>query len=146
VPPEPEVEESFLDHTLVGLKSEKMITASRDASLADAIAELKGENADLLAVIDEAGKLTGVFTGRDVLSKVACQIEDLRRAKLADYMTADVAVLQAGATIADALDVMSTRKARHIPIVDGEGRPEGVISFRSVIRYVQTHLDANGEE
>lgn len=144
VPPEPEVKESLLDHTLIGLKSEKLVTATPEASLAEAIAELQEENADLLAVVDEAGKLTGVFTGRDVLSKVACQVEDLAGAKLADYMTADVAVLQAGATIADALQIMSTYKTRHVPVVDGEGRPEGVISFRSVIRYMETQFAANG--
>jgi CBS domain-containing protein len=59
-------------------------------------------------------------------------------------MTANVAVLQAGATIADALQIMSTYKTRHVPVVDGDGRPEGVISFRSVIRYVQTNFGANG--
>jgi CBS domain-containing protein len=48
----------------------------------------------------------------------------------------------AEATIADALQIMSARTARHIPIVDSEGRPEGVISFRSVIRFLETHFSA----
>ena len=139
---EPEVEPSLLTHSLVGLKGEKLLTASPDISVAEAIDLLKEQNADFLVVVDDTGKLAGVFSGKDVLAKVACQIEDLSEAKLASHMTSDVAVLMAEATIADALQIMSARTARHIPIVDSEGRPEGVISFRSVIRYLETHFSA----
>ena len=48
-----------------------------------------------------------------------------------------------GAVVAEALEVMATRNVRHIPVVDSEGRPEGVISFRSVIRYMQIQFAAN---
>ena len=140
---EPEVEPSLLTHSLVGLKGEKLLTASPDISVAEVIDLLKEQNADFLVVVDDTGKLAGVFSGKDVLAKVACQIEDLSEAKLASHMTSDVAVLMAEATIADALQIMSARTARHIPIVDNKGRPEGVISFRSVIRYLETQFLAS---
>jgi CBS domain-containing protein len=145
-PGEPEVKRPLLSHTLVGLKGEKLLTASFELSLAEAIDRLKEHNADCLAVVDQTGRVTGILTGRDVLAKVACQIEDLSEAKLRDYMTAEVAVLKIEATLAEALQLMSARKARHIPIVDDDGKPAGIVSLRSIIRYLETHFSTNGGE
>ena len=59
-----------------------------------------------------------------------------------EIMTSEIFTLPATATLADAIRIMAEKSIRHIPIVDSEGRPEGVISFRSVIRYLETHFSA----
>ncbi len=133
----PETEHSLLSGTLADLKPRKPLTASVDISLAEAVKQLQEMNAGLLALVDDQGKLVGVFTEGDIFRKVAGQVEDLSQGKVKDYMTARVTTLKAHTKIAYALHLMSIHKFRHLMIVDGEGRPEGVLSFRAVVRYIE---------
>ena len=136
----PSVGHSLLTGTLADLKPKKPLTAHVDISLADAAAMLKEVNVGFLALVDDDGKLAGVFTEGDLFTKIACKIEDMSQEKVKDYMTAQVTTLKSNATIAYALHLMSIHQFRHIPIVDDEGRPEGVISFRSVVRYIEENF------
>ena len=140
----PKVEHSLLTHPLAGLKREILVSAPVGISLAEAVDRLREQNAGFMALVDDAGKLVGIFTEGDIFTKVACKIEDLTQEAIKDYMTAPVITLTAEATIAEALNLMSIHKFRHIPIVNKEGKPAGVISFRSVIRYLETSFASGG--
>jgi CBS domain-containing protein len=133
-------EPSLINDTLAGLKREKLLTAPVDISLAEAIDRLKADNAAFLALVDEEEKLVGVFTKGDVFAKVACNVEELEQEKVKDYMSTEVTALTADTTIAYALHLMSIHRFRHIPIIDDQGRPQTVVSFRSVIHYLETHF------
>ena len=60
--------------------------------------------------------------------------------KVKNYMTTKVTTLTEEASIAQALHLMSIHKFRHLPIVDREGKPVGVISFRSVVHYIEQNF------
>ncbi|MCG3208689.1 MAG: hypothetical protein FOGNACKC_02301 [Anaerolineae bacterium] len=140
-----EVQHSLLTDTLADVPPKKPLTANVDISLAKAVTLLKDTNVGFLALVDDNGKLAGVFTEWDVFTKVACQIKDLDREKVKDFMTSKVSSLKATDTIASALHLMSIHLFRHIPIVDDEGRPEGVISFRSIVHYIEAHFTPTGK-
>jgi 2-oxoglutarate ferredoxin oxidoreductase subunit beta len=139
----PEVGHSLLTDTLNMLKPKSPLTAHVDISLAEAAGKLRELNVGFMALIDDDGKLVGIFTEGDILTKVACIIEDLSAERVRDYMTVNVTTLKANATIAQALHLMSIHHFRHIPIVDDEGRPEGVISTRSVVHYIEENFAPN---
>ena len=105
--------------------------------MAEAVSRLKELNVGLMALVDDEGKLAGVFTEGDIFRKVACKVEDLSQAKVKDYMTSRVTTLKADAKIAHALHLMSIHHFRHVMIVDDEGKPTGVLSFRAVVRYIE---------
>jgi predicted transcriptional regulator len=134
------VQGSLLTDTLSQLKPRKPLTAPASISLAEAIQRLKDLNVGLLALVDDQGKLVGVFTEGDVFKKAACQVEDLTQAKVSDYMTANVTTLKSDATIAYALHLMSLHRFRHVLIVDEAGRPDGVLSFRAVVHYLKAQF------
>lgn len=142
----PQVGHSLLTDTLAALKPKKPLTAHVDISLAEAAAKLKDLNVGFLALVDDEGKLVGVFTEGDLFTKVACKIEDLGKEKVKDYMTSQVTTVKANTSIAYALHLMSIHHFRHLPIVDDEGRPQGVISFRSVVHYIEENFtNQNGQ-
>jgi CBS domain-containing protein len=87
----------------------------------------------------------GVFTEGDIFNKVACKVADMSLAKVKDYMTTKVTTVKSTTTIAYALHIMSIHHFRHLPIVDDQGRPQGVISFRSVVRYIEQNF-TNGKK
>jgi predicted transcriptional regulator len=141
----PEVGHSLLTDTLADLKPKQPLTAHVDISLAEAAGKLKDVNVGFLALVDDEGKLVGVFTEGDIFTKIACKIEDMSREKVKDYMTSSVTTLRADDPITHALHLMSIHQFRHIPLVDEEGKPEGVISFRSVVHYIEENFALGGK-
>ena len=135
---------SILTDTLADLQPKQPLTAHVDISLIEAVQKLNAVNVGFLALIDDNDKLVGVFTEWDIFKKVACKIEDMRQHKVRDFMTTEISTLKASDTIANALHIMSIHHFRHIPIVDDNDKLEGVISFRSVVHYIEENFGPNG--
>ncbi|GAB4580599.1 MAG: hypothetical protein Fur0022_33410 [Anaerolineales bacterium] len=113
------------------------VMVSADTSLASVIAIMRAKNIGSVIIADEAGKLAGLFTERDVLNRVACQVTDLNAVPVSQYMTATPTVLRPETTVAHALNQMAVNGFRHLPLVDAENRPVGVVSFRDVVAYIE---------
>jgi 2-oxoglutarate ferredoxin oxidoreductase subunit beta len=141
----PETDHSLITDILADLNPRKPLVAHVDISVAEAVRRMKELNVGLIALVDDAGKLVGVFTEGDIFRKVACKVEDLRQAKVKDFMTPRVTTLKPNAKIAYALHLMSIHRFRHIVIVDDEGRPTGVLSFRAVVRYLEQNFLATAK-
>jgi len=87
-------------------------------------------------VTDAMGRLTGIFTERDVLTRVVGKDLDARRTALAGVMTRNPEALTARDRVAYAVNRMSVAGYRTIPLVDLEGRPIGVVTVSDVIRWL----------
>ena len=87
-------------------------------------------------LIEERGRLVGIFTERDVLTKVVGSSIDLERTPVDALMTRDPETLHADDRVSYALNKMSIGGFRHIPLVDDDGRPVGVVSMRNVVDYM----------
>jgi CBS domain-containing protein len=133
----PASEHSLTTDTLANLAPRKPLIAPVNISVAEAVRQMKEINVGLIALVDDKGKLAGVFTEGDVFRKVACKIDDLSQAQVKDFMTSRVTTLKPDTKIAHALHLMSIHRFRHILIVDDEGKPTGVLSFRAVVRYIE---------
>ncbi|MGD0076296.1 MAG: CBS domain-containing protein [Candidatus Binataceae bacterium] len=105
------------------------------SSLAEAIAAMQKERRGCVLVVS-GDKLAGILTERDVLLKIAGLPIDLKQAKVSDYMTRDPVALPAEANVAFALNRMVVEGFRHIPLVDDQGCPTGVVSMRELIEYL----------
>jgi CBS domain-containing protein len=116
------------------------VCVSPDASLVEAISEMRRHNVGALLVTDGDGKLVGIFTERDVLRKVAGQVHDLPATPVSRMMTPNPTALKATTPIAHALHLMALHGFRHIPIVDDEGRPRGITSFRGMVQFIGTNI------
>jgi 2-oxoglutarate ferredoxin oxidoreductase subunit beta len=131
------VQDLLTDQALSELNPAVPITIDGDASLDKAIRQKNAHNIGCLLVTDERDKLMGIFTEADVLMRVVGLVDDLTTAKVVDYMTADPVALTADLPIAHALHVMSLHGFRHLPLVDENNRPEGIISFRDVVHFIK---------
>ncbi|MGH7786591.1 MAG: CBS domain-containing protein [Candidatus Binatia bacterium] len=106
-----------------------------DISVADAVALMTEHRIGCILVVD-AGRLTGVFTERDVLTKVVAGGLDAAATRVAQVMTAEPECLTLDDRVAYALNMMSVGGFRHIPLVDSEGRPTGVLAMRDVVDFI----------
>lgn len=112
-----------------------VITCERTVSVRQAIEIMQHERIGCVLVVDQ-DRLIGVFTERDVLTRVAARDVDIDRLPVAELMTPDPECLTADNELVYALNQMSVGGYRHVPLIDDAGRPTGVVSMRDIINYL----------
>ena len=112
------------------------ITVKSDATLQTAVETMQREHIGCVLVTDENGKLAGIFTERDLLTKVALRSLDWNKERVGDYMTSDPETLRPDDRIAWALKLMHVGGYRHVPLTDETGRPVAVISVKDIVDFI----------
>ena len=90
---------------------------------------MQRERRDCVLVVD-LGRLVGVFTAWDVLTKVAARGIDIDRLRIGTLMTPNPDCLRMDDELAYALNQMSVWDYQHIPLIDDHGRPPGIVTMR----------------
>jgi CBS domain-containing protein len=98
-------------------------------------AMLAGRQAGVL-VLDGTGRLAGIFTERDVLTRVVGRGVDVAQTTVGQVMTAKPEALRPDDRVAYALHCMSVAGYRTVPVVDADGRPIGVVTASDVIQWL----------
>ncbi len=137
---EPSALHSLSFVNLSGLMSDEPITVTADATIAEGVDIMRTQDIGSLLVVDDRGSVVGVFSERDVLTKIACRIEKLDSVTMGDYMSTDVIKLSARDSIATALRHMAQRRIRRLPLVRITGQPTGVVSFRDIAGFIETSI------
>ncbi len=90
-------------------------------------------------------RLVGIFTERDVLARVVAESRDSTETRVGEVMTRNPDSLPPDSTAAEALEMMSKRGYRHLPIVDGD-RVVAVLSLRDLYSAMTVELKQNLED
>lgn len=98
-----------------------------DATVQHACREMAAQRVGSVLVVDDAGRLVGIFTGRDAVCRVVAGGKSAARTKLRDVMTANPDTMSPNMTAIDALRLMWDGGYRHLPVVK-EGKIVGVVS------------------
>lgn len=75
----------------------------------------------------------GIFTERDVMTRVILAHRDPAATPIAEVMTIDVVCVDEGTPTATAMALMTERRVRHLPVVDGD-RVIGLVSIGDLVR------------
>ena len=105
------------------------------AIVADALQAMTEKRVGCVLVVED-DKLTGVFSERDVLLKVAGADLDVNSTPLSNLMTKNPQTLRADHELVYALHQMAVGGYRHVPILDSEGRPVAVVSMRDIVEHI----------
>ena len=97
------------------------------ASVHEACERMRDSQAGSVLVTGEAGRLVGIFTGRDAVCRVLAEGRDAASTRLGEAMTRNPATLSPEQTAIDALRLMWDGGFRHVPLV-ANGRILGVVS------------------
>jgi CBS domain-containing protein len=111
------------------------LTLPEDAELGQTLTFLREHKIGAVVVTDAQGKVSGIFTERDVILRVALQGLRINTA-LKTIMTVNPRTIQMTTTIAFALQLMSGQGFRHLPIVDSDNYPIGIISMKDIVDYL----------
>jgi CBS domain-containing protein len=122
--------------TIAVLSPAEPICLSDTATVHEAVQTMLARRQAGVLVTDGAGRLAGIFTERDVLTRVVGKDLDARRTPLAAVMTRDPEALTAHDRVAYAVHCMSVAGYRTIPLVDPERRPIGIVTVSDVVRWL----------
>lgn len=115
------------------------ITVDIDVPIRDAIHLMQTKRIGCVLVTSH-NKLLGIFTERDVLKKIIGAAFDLRSTPITEVMTINPQALNDDDTIAYALNFMDLGGYRHIPIVNEQFEPLGVVSVKDIVSYLVQHF------
>lgn len=132
------------------IMSRDVVTMTAEASLAEALDQLRRHHIKALPVIDAGRRVIGIVTQTDLLDKAAWDWRGprlglrhrlratMRRTRapaghVADIMTTPVRVLRPNTPIADVVVLMAAEALHHMPVVDAEGRLVGIVSQTDLI-------------
>ena len=91
-------------------------------------------------VVDDAGKIIGVFSERDALQRLGKDITKFNNRPISEVMTTRVNCLEETAKVAFAVRMMDQSGHRHIPVVNDDRDFEGVISARDILRFLHVKI------
>jgi CBS domain-containing protein len=130
-----QVERSLMEDAVCSLHPPEPITALPTTSVSDAIQTMLKRDIGALLVVDASGMLLGIFSERDLLTKVAGEDADYAKMTVGESMTAKPECVEACDTLAFALHKMDVGGYRHLPVMD-DGRPAAVLSVRDMLRHI----------
>lgn len=129
------VRRQIFDHSVMELRDTHVVSVAPTLRVVQVVRQMNDQHVGS-ALVMQRGTLTGIFTERDLLTRVVGIGLDASRLCVGDVMTPSPETIPDEASIACALRTMVLGGFRHIPVVDGLGFPVAVISMRRVIHFV----------
>jgi len=111
----------------------EIITIHKDRNITDAVEVMSQKNVSGLFVVDDDGKLVGIFTERDIVRSLHRDISSSET--LDGFTNRDITIFDPSTAISTAITVASRKKIRHLPVVEGE-TIIGMVTFRDLISYL----------
>jgi len=117
---------------LLRAKGSAIYTISSDATVYEAIIDMVRQNVGSLVVVD-GGTPVGIFTERDYLREIALKGRTSRNTEVREIMSREVIVVDKDRTLDECMVIMTERRIRHLPVVEG-GAMIGLISIGDVVK------------
>lgn len=116
----------------------RLVTVSTDVPVTRLAALLSGEH-DLVVVCEPSGAMAGVVSKTDLVRLLKeCHVDVCgQRASVA--MTTQVTYCRPGDPLHEVWSLMTERGFRHVPVIDGEARPVGVLNARDALQALLAH-------
>ncbi len=115
------------------------VTIGPEAPLAAALAAMRERDVRHLPVVDDAGRLVGILTDRDLRRAAYARARALREARrdllVQDVMSCAVVTTHPEASIAEAAGELYERRVGSLPVVD-RGRLVGILTERDLLRAI----------
>jgi CBS domain-containing protein len=114
-------------------KGTNVLKVDVDASVFDAVKLMVEANVGSL-LVTENDEITGIVTERDYLRRVTLEGRSDKEIAVREIMSSPLVVVTPQTTIDECMAIMTDRRIRHVPVVDG-GEVVGVVSIGDVVKF-----------
>lgn len=125
-------------------KGNNVLTLDRGASVLDAIGTMSRANIGALVITDNE-RPAGIFTERDYLRKVALEGRASHDTRVEQVMSSPLITVSPADPCRTAMETMTERRCRHLPVVDGE-QMIGIVSLGDLVKYMLSEKEAEVEQ
>ena len=103
------------------------------AGFSEAMLEMSKKRMGMTAVLDAAGRVSGVFTDGD-LRRTLAQVDDIKTARIADIMTRNPRTIGPDKLAVEAVQIMEEHKVNQLLVVTGDGTLVGALNMHDLFR------------
>lgn len=118
---------------IAGREPHQIVHCEPRETVREAAARLAERRIGAMPVLDQ-GKVVGIFSERDLLYCVARHGSDALNLQIGDVMTAPPITADPATTVLDALELMTRRRIRHLPVLV-EGEMTAFVSIGDLVKY-----------
>jgi CBS domain-containing protein len=105
----------------------------------EAVRKMNEERIGALLVHDDQG-IVGIFTERDVLTRVLDSDRDPAETKVSEVMTTEPVSVRSTTLVEEAMAIVTEKRCRHLPVLD-DGELVGMVSIGDLTRWVGRHQE-----
>ena len=124
------------------LTGRSLLTLTANATAFEAAVAMEKAHVGCVLVVDDQNAPLGIFTERDLMTRVVVPGADPKTLRLAKVMTKELLTANPDEIIRDVAREMQKRHIRHLPVIE-DGQLTGILSLRDLLR---EHLDAKRQE
>jgi len=115
--------------------SSPAITLPINSSLYEVVETMYKEKIGSVLIVDENDRIAGIITERDIIYVASRGLFKKDDIKAESVMSKNVVTVSEESSIYEAIDKMRAHNIRHLPVIDSQGKPVGVISLRDLIDF-----------
>jgi CBS domain-containing protein len=131
--------------TVLRQKGSAVISVRPEDSVAAAAEIISRRRIGAVVVLDEAGRLVGILSERDVVRGLTQHGAALLGLAVSALMTQAVQVVGPETSVDEAMEIMDAGYFRHLPVQGADGRLCGIVSIRDLVRYRITSQQSDVE-
>ncbi|MEZ6132497.1 MAG: CBS domain-containing protein [Planctomycetaceae bacterium] len=135
------IQQALHDESVSSIQSQPLTCVNADLSVRDTMKLMVGRQIACV-LVEENDRLVGVFGDRDVLDRVALEYDQVIDEPVRTVMSADPVYVMEDDTAARVLTVMSVSGYRHVPVVNADLKPVGIVSPQRMAAFLKVHFDA----
>ena len=130
---------------ILTLKGTEVVSGDASMTLGRAVARLAEKRIGALVLTDESRHVVGILSERDVVRVLASQGVSALSEPVSYFMTRAVSTCSKANTLEDVMDMMTTGRFRHMPVVEG-GVLAGIISIGDVVKHRVADIEHQASE
>lgn len=126
-------------------KGRNVMTIGPQATVREAAKMLHDNHIGAIIVLDRADHITGILAERDIVSGIARYGAECLEKSVASVMWPNVYRCREETTISELMSLMSSKRARHVP-VEKDGQLGGIVSIGDVVKAHIRAIEREAEE
>lgn len=130
--------------TLDEIAQSDVVTVERDTTVSDAIERMESEDVGSVIVVDDERKPIGILTDRKVALALA-DMSDIEEQEVSELLQDEMITGSTEMTVYDALNQLNENSIRRLPLVDEDGKLEGIVTLDDLLVLLATELDTAAE-
>jgi len=118
---------------ILQIKGTDVWSISPDATVYDALRMMADKNVGALLVM-EGDRMVGILSERDYARKIILEDRASKTTKVREIMTALVLTIHPDQTVHEVMELMTSKRIRHVPVLDDDEHVMGMISIGDVVK------------